>query len=385
MKICHLFYQKKKYGGSESYVEMIEKYSTFNHQRDYVFKKYNYLPTIINTLLGFKTLAKEVVNNKKYDLIHSHFFIPGYYVQKYGGKSIVTSHCLLSEEFKLAIPDMKGILLKIDMSISYLICLFLEKYMYPKLDNLLVISNFHKNELIKIGAKPIKMNAPIDIKQFCCKKNVDKVFIRKKMGIPNKNTLLFLARPTYLKGLHILIKAINTIKKNIKFQLLVVGDGYFINSKNELCYSPCVKSLKKTISPKKDYSFHMKINSNRVIVKKEEPHKNIQDYFKVSDILICPSLYESLGFVNMEAIASGVFVIASDAGGIKEIVKNNKNGFIFRNKNYKDLAKKISISIKNPNLRRKYIINGIKFIENFNYDKHISLIDNYYKNIYERN
>lgn len=380
MKICHLFYQKKKYGGSESYVEIIEKYSVFLHSREYVSKKYHYLPTIMNTLFGFRSLAKKVVDNKKYDLIHSHFFIPGYYVQKYGGKSITTSHCLLSKEFKLAIPDTKGILSKSDMFISYIVCLVLEKIMYPKIKNLVVISDFHKNELVKIGAKPTKFNAPIDLSQFQTEITLDKSEAKKKINIFDIPTLLFLARPTYLKGLHIFIKAINSIEKNIKFQLLVIGDGYFLNKHKELCYSPCVKSLKKHSSSKESL-FRMKIKNNRVIVKKEEPHQNIQKYFAASDILVCPSLYEALGFVNMEAMASGVFVIASNAGGIKEIIKQNKNGLIFKNGDVKDLSNKIKQSILNKSLRERCIKNGKKYIKKYNYDKHIFLLDNLYRKI----
>jgi hypothetical protein len=171
MKVCHLFYQKKKYGGSESYVELLEKYSKHIHKREYVNKKYPYLPSILDTLLGFRDLARRVVSSGKYDIIHSHFFIPAYYVQKFGGKSVITSHCLLSEEYKLAIHDAPDLISKIDMFLSWKICVLLEKYMYPKLKNLLVLSKFHAKELKKLKTSPKILYPPIDIKQFRTNKN----------------------------------------------------------------------------------------------------------------------------------------------------------------------------------------------------------------------
>ena len=379
MKVCHLFYQKKKYGGSESYVELLEKYSKHIHKREYVNKKYPYLPSILDTLLGFRDLARRVVSSGKYDIIHSHFFIPAYYVQKFGGKSVITSHCLLSEEYKSAIHDAPDLISKIDMFLSWKICVLLEKYMYPKLKNLLVLSKFHAEELKKLKTFPKILYPPIDIKQFRTNKN--KKMLRKKLGIPNKFTLLFLARPTYLKGLHVLIKCINLIK-DLNFQLIIVGESYQIQ-KNTLCYLPCVRSSK--IFKKGNFFFRMKVDPSRIIIIKEKKHEEIQEYFKASDVLICPSLYEAFGFVNMEAMASKIPVIASKVGGIPEIVRDRYNGLLFNPGDAKDLAKKISIFLKSLKMRKRLSQNAYDFIKRYNFPKHINYLDKFYLKIYEKN
>ena len=58
--------------------------------------------------------------------------------------------------------------------------------------------------------------------------------------------------------------------------------------------------------------------------------------------------------VLIEAMRQKVPVICSNSGGMKEIVRNNINGLIFKNKNIEDLKKKLSILISSKNKRREF-------------------------------
>lgn len=372
MKIYHVFYQKKKYGGSESYVEMLQAYSKYEHQVVYVKDRYPKLPSIINTYLGFDHLIKELKGKNEDCIVHSHFFMSGYLAERYGLKSVTTSHSLLSEEYKLSLYDTKKLISRLDLYFSYVICRFWEKRMYPKIKNLMVISDFHKQELENMRAKPLKIQAPIDLRLFKAekKRTNNKEFI-----------LLFLARPTYLKGLHVLTEALNLIDKSLPIKLMIVGDSYKWMG-NYLCYQPCVKS---TNDDSGEFLFRMKADKNRIVIKKEVCHKDIQEYFAACDALVCPSLYESLGFVNMEAMACGRPVIASSAGGITEIVKDGDNGLIFENNNPKNLAEKILLLYSNKDLLNKLSKNALNFIKNYDFQKHIRIMDGYYEEIYGRN
>ncbi|OMC81066.1 glycosyltransferase family 4 protein, partial [Paenibacillus odorifer] len=58
-------------------------------------------------------------------------------------------------------------------------------------------------------------------------------------------------------------------------------------------------------------------------------HENIHTLYQAADCFVCPSQnHESFGLVNVEAMASGLPVIASNNGGIREIVASGHNGYL---------------------------------------------------------
>lgn len=56
------------------------------------------------------------------------------------------------------------------------------------------------------------------------------------------------------------------------------------------------------------------------------PVEKIREILSASAVFVCPSVYEPLGIVNLEAMACGTAVVASDVGGIPEVVADNRTG-----------------------------------------------------------
>ena len=56
------------------------------------------------------------------------------------------------------------------------------------------------------------------------------------------------------------------------------------------------------------------------------PKEKIQEILTAADSFVCPSIYEPLGIVNLEAMACGTAVVASDVGGIPEVVVDGETG-----------------------------------------------------------
>lgn len=56
------------------------------------------------------------------------------------------------------------------------------------------------------------------------------------------------------------------------------------------------------------------------------PQPKIQEILSAADTFVCPSIYEPLGIVNLEAMACGTAVVASDVGGIPEVVVDGDTG-----------------------------------------------------------
>jgi starch synthase len=58
------------------------------------------------------------------------------------------------------------------------------------------------------------------------------------------------------------------------------------------------------------------------------PTTSVRQVLSAATVFVCPSVYEPLGIVNLEAMACGTAVVASDVGGIPEVVEDGKTGLL---------------------------------------------------------
>ncbi|WQD12514.1 MAG: glycosyltransferase [Lawsonella clevelandensis] len=56
------------------------------------------------------------------------------------------------------------------------------------------------------------------------------------------------------------------------------------------------------------------------------PHHQVVEVLSAASVFVCPSVYEPLGIVNLEAMACNTAVVASDVGGIPEVVVDGSTG-----------------------------------------------------------
>jgi starch synthase len=68
---------------------------------------------------------------------------------------------------------------------------------------------------------------------------------------------------------------------------------------------------------------------------------------------VCPSIYEPLGIVNLEAMAVGLPVVASATGGIPEVVVDGVTGFLVAPRDDAAMAAAIVTLLKDPDLRQR--------------------------------
>ena len=77
--------------------------------------------------------------------------------------------------------------------------------------------------------------------------------------------------------------------------------------------------------------------------------KDITDAYAQTDVLILPSIWpENQPVTITEAMAAKIPVIASNSGGIPELVDDEKTGLLFEAGNAQDLARKMLNIIQNP-------------------------------------
>ena len=92
---------------------------------------------------------------------------------------------------------------------------------------------------------------------------------------------------------------------------------------------------------------------------------NIGDYLSIFDLFVFPSLHEGLGSILFDVMRFNVPVIATDVGGIPDIIKHNKNGLLVNPKD-SDAIYSAIISLKNyPETAKKLAAQALANVQNY--------------------
>jgi glycosyltransferase involved in cell wall biosynthesis len=97
---------------------------------------------------------------------------------------------------------------------------------------------------------------------------------------------------------------------------------------------------------------------NEVICLGDVPGEKVLSLYRTFDINILASTMDGFGLVLIEAMAMECPVIATNFGGIADVVQNGENGFLFENGDIEGLALKIQTLLTNQAIRAKFITNG---------------------------
>ena len=102
--------------------------------------------------------------------------------------------------------------------------------------------------------------------------------------------------------------------------------------------------------------------------------------YSASDLMVIPSRLESFGQTASEAHSCGTPVIAFNTSGLKDIILNEKTGFLIEKYDYEEMSRKIISLIKNAKLVKKFGKNARKrALEKWSYD----VVSNEYFKLYE--
>ena len=162
--------------------------------------------------------------------------------------------------------------------------------------------------------------------------------------------------------------------KNItQDQFVIIQVGKLLKFKGYETSIEAAKKVKKII-PNAHFYFlgdgPQESNLRRLINDEDFIHlmgyqANTTSWYKISDIQIHPSLHEGLGSSILEGLLNGTNVIASNVGGIPDIIQNNINGLLFEPNNAQELSKKIQYLYENPMLTEKFFQNNKKILKKF--------------------
>jgi glycosyltransferase involved in cell wall biosynthesis len=278
-----------------------------------------------NSRFQFAVLKKLKGIHKKYDfdVIHSHSgHLPHLFSQFQNlAPCIVSVHATsmgMNQSIKQLKTEKSSTEIYMDFFSNYI--KFCEKISFKKSDKLIPVSKFTLEEITKlydidITKKSVVIPNATDINMFKPNNNHES----KEMVIT------FVGRFYAIKGFNTYLTALRNIeKKGYKIKPYLVGRGN-----------------------KESIESYLKSNFSHYQLQNLVPYLEMPKIYNQSDIVIVPSFYENNPAVVLEAMSSGKIVMASDTGGIPEIIDHGKNGFLFEKGNAADLEKKLVSILEN--------------------------------------
>lgn len=172
----------------------------------------------------------------------------------------------------------------------------------------------------------------------------------KAASITDKFTILFVGRHIERKGIRYLIDAATKLPGD-KFEIHIVGGGDLTEELKAYAQKTATENSAKVV-------FTGKISSEQL----EEEYKNA-GAFVLPAIVDSRGDTEGLGVVLIEAICLGVPVVASNVGGIPDVVIDGETGLLVEPKNPDALAEAFQKLQQNPELSKKLLEGGRKHVE----------------------
>lgn len=166
--------------------------------------------------------------------------------------------------------------------------------------------------------------------------------LRKKRGMTGKKVVLFMGRLIPLKGAHHLLNIVPELARSHPDLLVVIVGSPFYGSHRKTAYSRNLDRLGKK-------------SMGHVRFVPYVPHSEVPSWMLVADVVVVPSgQREAFGLVNVEAMSCGVPVVATRAGGMKEIIRHGVTGYLVSPTSVEaGLREKLQLLLSDKQLRQK--------------------------------
>ena len=273
-------------------------------------------------MLALASKMTEVVQYHELDLLHVHYAIPhaaaGFLAQKmlepYGVKLVTTLHgtdiTLVGQE-----PGFWP----------------MTQFLINQSDAVTAVSKFLEEETRKtfeIKRKIEVIHNFVDTKAFRPRPDLRK---QNPLAPRGEKIVVHASNLRPVKNLPTVIRVFEEIQKEVDARLVIVGDGPERASSERLA---------------RELGIEGKVVFLGVC-------ESMEELLAMSDVLLLPSEHESFGLVALEAMSAGTPVVASDRGGLPELIVDGSSGFLHDPHDLKGQAASVLALLKDPALARR--------------------------------
>ena len=243
------------------------------------------------------------------DLVHTHTWYANFTGQVastlHGIPHLITAHSL--EPLRPWKEEQLGG--------GYRLSSWIERTAYEGATGIIAVSDGMRKDILRAYPQldPQKVSVVhngIDLEAFQAADNPD--LVRANGVDPDKRSVVFVGRITQQKGLPYLLKAARELPSDVQ---LVLCAG-----------APDTPEILRTVTELVEEL--RKVRDNVIWVEKHLSRAELIAMLSAATVFACPSIYEPLGIVNLEAMACSTPVVATATGGIPEVVAHNETGLL---------------------------------------------------------
>jgi len=367
IKVLHVI-DSAGFGGGERYVLDLVKFASPELIHHVIIPHGGPLETQLQTSgcaysvinmesrMSLKSVQKLVrlVNQTESAIIHSH----GYRANLYGRlsaimakkKHVCTMHVSLYDYIDTA-PLLRLIYLIVERITSFVT------------KKVICISSTMVNDALRLGIgnrKILLIHNGVNIRRF--HPEMDSAAEKKELGIVDRSPIIgTVGRMVSEKGQVYLVEALVHLKNLFPQMIcLFVGEGDLM---------PKLKSSAAELDVDDICHFTGTV-------------EDIEKLYPLLDVFALPSLREPFGLVILEAMASGVSIVATNAGGPRDFIESGKNGMLALPGDSADLAAKISQLLSDNEKREQIAMAGLLDVrDRFTIEKMVGKIESVYKSL----